>query len=53
MLALFINFLVLSFLFSNVVNAEALISKLKGKIVLKVEDSGKAYYIHPETNQYR
>lgn len=26
-------------------------SRLKGKIILKVEDSGKAYYIHPQSKE--
>lgn len=28
---------------------QSLYSRLKGKIMLKVEDQGKAYYIHPQT----
>jgi S1-C subfamily serine protease len=36
---------------TNTKSGTAMLAKLKGKIMLKVEDSGKAYYIHPSTQE--
>ena len=35
----------------NSSNAASLANKLKGKILLQVEDSGQAWYIDPETEE--
>ncbi len=34
-----------------IIENEAMYQNLKGRIVLKVEDSGKAYYIHPDKKE--
>lgn len=36
----------------NKVQGSAMVDRLKGKIVLKVEDQGKAFYINPITKKY-
>ena len=32
-------------------SAETLASRLAGKIILKVEDKGQAFYVHPDTHK--
>src|SRR6056297_3546818 len=44
---LVVLFLLLSCLLIDSVNADDLMNKLKGKILLQVEQNGEAYYVNP------
>ena len=48
---LFVILSIMIFLFCDISLAQAASSGVNGKILLKVEDSGKAYYVNPESEE--